>query len=269
MVGNTVKTTVRTNKNIGETLLKIQNLYQDSEDPYGISIKNLNLEVKAGQILGIGGVAGNGQEELMTVLSGELKPKKGKILFDGSLINFLNSEERRSLGIFSAPEERLGHAACPDMNLSDNVLITCSKTAKLTKFGFIQKKLTIELTHDIISKFDVRTQGALSLAASLSGGNLQKFVVGRELLQNPKLLVINQPTWGVDAAAAGFIRQAIINLAEAGTAIIIISQDLDELLEVSDSFTALVSGRISDPRPVDSLDQKYIGQMMSGTILND
>ncbi len=269
MVGNSVKATVRTNKIFGETLLKIQNLYQDSEDPYGISIKNLNLEIKSGQILGIGGVSGNGQEELMTALSGELKPKKGKILFNGSLINSLNSEERRSLGIFSAPEERLGHAACPDMTLSDNVLITCSKTANLTKYGFIQKDLTKNLAQNIISKFDVRTKDFSSLASSLSGGNLQKFVVGRELLQNPKLLVINQPTWGVDAAAANFIRQAIINLAEAGTAVIIISQDLDELLEVSDDFTALVSGRISNPRPVGDLGLKDIGEMMSGTLLDD
>ena len=205
----------------------------------------------------------------MTTLSGELKPKKGKILFNDSVINNLNSEERRSLGIFSAPEERLGHAACPDMTLSDNVLITCSKTANLTKYGFIQKDLTRNLTQNIISKFDVRTKDYSSLASSLSGGNLQKFVVGRELLQNPKLLVINQPTWGVDAAAASFIRQAIINLAEAGTAVIIISQDLDELLEISDDFTALVSGRISDPRPVGDLGLKDIGEMMSGTLLND
>ena len=134
-------------------------------------------------------------------------------MFNDSLINSLNSEERRSLGIFSAPEERLVHAACPEMTLSDNVLITCSKTANLTKFGFIQKDLTRNLTQKIISKFDVRTKDFSSLASSLSGGNLQKFVVGRELLQNPKLLVINQPTWGVDAAAASFIRQAIINLA--------------------------------------------------------
>ena len=170
---------------------------------------------------------------------------------------------------FSAPEERLGHAACPDMTLSDNVLITCSKTANLTKYGFIRKDLTRSLTQNIISKFDVRTKDYSSLASSLSGGNLQKFVVGRELLQNPKLLVINQPTWGVDAAAASFIRQAIINLAEAGTAVIIISQDLDELLEVSDDFTALVGGRISDPRPVGDLVLKDIGEMMSGTLLND
>ena len=155
------------------------------------------------------------------------------------------------------------------MKLSENVLITCSKTAKLTKYGIIQRNFSEELTREIINKFDVKTDSTSSVASSLSGGNLQKFVIGRELLQNPKLLIINQPTWGVDASAAAFIRQAIINLAESGTAVIIISQDLDELIEVSDSFTALVGGRISDPKPMSGLKIRDIGQMMSGAMSYD
>ena len=268
MVGSTVKNTVKDGGEQGEVILKIQNLYQDSQDSYGTSIKNLSLEIKSGQILGIGGVAGNGQEELMASLSGEQHPKKGKIFYNGRLINNLNAEERRALGIFSAPEERLGHASCPEMKLSENVLITCANTAKLTKYGLIQKRLTENLTTKIISEFDVRTSGTSALASSLSGGNLQKFVIGRELLQNPKLLIINQPTWGVDAAAARFIRQSIINLAKDGTAVVIISQDLDELIEISDDFTALVGGKISEPRKMSELKLKVIGEMMSG-ISND
>ena len=268
MVGSTVKNTVKDGGEQGEVILKIQNLYQDSQDSYGTSIKNLSLEIRSGQILGIGGVAGNGQEELMASLSGEQRPKKGKIFYNGRLINNLNAEERRALGIFSAPEERLGHASCPEMKLSENVLITCANTAKLTKYGLIQKRLTENLTTKIISEFDVRTSGTSALASSLSGGNLQKFVVGRELLQNPKLLIINQPTWGVDAAAARFIRQSIINLAKDGTAVVIISQDLDELIEISDDFTALVGGKISEPRKMSELKLKVIGEMMSG-ISND
>ena len=269
MVGSSIKPTVRLNRKFGDIVLKLENLYQDSEDPYGTSIKNLNLEVKGGEILGVGGVSGNGQDELMTALSGELSPRKGKIFFKGSDISLLNAEGRRALGIFSAPEERLGHAACPSMKLSENVLITCSKTAKLTKYGIIQRNFSEELTREIINKFDVKTDSTSSVAASLSGGNLQKFVIGRELLQNPKLLIINQPTWGVDASAAAFIRQAIIDLAESGTAVVIISQDLDELIEVSDSFTALVGGRISDPKPMSGLKIRDIGQMMSGAMSYD
>ncbi len=266
MVGNSLKSPVRVERKFGQVILKLENVYRESEDQFGTSLKNINLEVKSGEILGIGGVSGNGQEELMTTLSGELAPRKGTVLFKGSKINFMNAEERRCIGIFSAPEERLGHAACPHMKLSENVLITCSKTANLTNYGMIQKNLSERLTKEIISEFDVKTTSSESVASSLSGGNLQKFVIGRELLQKPKLLIINQPTWGVDAAAASFIRQSIINLAENGSAVVIISQDLDELIEISDKFTALVGGRISDPKPTDTLQIKDIGQMMSGTL---
>lgn len=269
MVGTKIKTTVRMEKPYGNVVLKLKNIYLDSEDTFGTSLKNLNLEIKMGQIMGIGGVAGNGQNELMTILSGELRPRKGAIYLNDTIINTLNPEERRGIGIHSSPEERLGHAACPTMMLSENVLITCSKTANLINYGFIRRKKSERFTKDIIEKFDVKTPSTNSMASSLSGGNLQKFVIGRELLQSPKVLVVNQPTWGVDAAAAAFIRQSIIDLAKMGTAVLIISQDLDELIEVSDDFTALVGGKISIPQPMRNLTIKAIGEMMSGITVND
>jgi simple sugar transport system ATP-binding protein len=116
----------------------------------------------------------------------------------------------------------------------------------------------------IIETFDVRTPGPANAARSLSGGNLQKFVIGREVLQRPDLLVVNQPTWGVDASAAAAIRQALLDLAENGTAIVVISQDLDELMEISDRFAALNEGRLSDPRPAAGLSVEEIGLMMGG-----
>ena len=111
------------------------------------------------------------------------------------------------------------------------------------------------LPNRIIQSFDVRTPGPDSAARSLSGGNLQKFVIGREVLQRPEVLVVNQPTWGVDAAAAASIRQALLDLAAGGTAVIAISQDLDELMEISDRFAALNEGRLSQPQPTQGLDR--------------
>ena len=116
----------------------------------------------------------------------------------------------------------------------------------------------------MISEFDVRTPGPENAARSLSGGNLQKFVIGREVLQRPEVLVVNQPTWGVDASAAAAIRQSLLDLAAGGTAVICISQDLDELMEISDSFAALNEGRLSAPRPAAGPTVDEIGLMMGG-----
>ena len=121
-----------------------------------------------------------------------------------------------------------------------------------------------DFAEQIIQAFDVRTPGSDRAARSLSGGNLQKFVIGREVLQDPEVLIVNQPTWGVDAAAAAAIRQSLMDLAAKGAAIVVISQDLDELMEISDRFGALNEGRLSDLRPTTGLTIDEIGLMMGG-----
>merc|ERR1711969_262985 len=171
------------------------------------------------------------------------------IAFKGQDVGPLGPTARRALGILSAPEERLGHAAAPDMSLTENAMLTGAAREGLDRHGMLDWPAARKFAERIISTFDVRTPGPGSAARSLSGGNLQKFVIGREVLQRPELLVVNQPTWGVDASAAAAIRQALLDLAENGTAVIVISQDLDELMEISDLFAALNEGRLSVPRP--------------------
>ena len=222
------------------------------------------MTVRKGEVLGIGGVAGNGQDELLGVLSGEILTTADAIKFNGQKIGKLGPTARRKLGVLTAPEERLGHAAAPDMSLTENALLTGSVREGLESNGFLKWAETKSFAEKIISAFDVRTPGPENAARSLSGGNLQKFVIGREVLQNPDVLVVNQPTWGVDAAAAASIRQAILDLAAKGTAVICISQDLDELMEISDSFAALNEGRLSAPRPTTGLTVDEIGLMMGG-----
>ena len=266
MVGTSFSSPKKSKFKKGKECLKINNLSFKPLDPFGIPIRNLNLKIHHGEILGIGGVAGNGQEEFLSLLSGELKPSNGSLLFDGLDITKLNVIERRNKGLLTAPEERLGHAAVPVMTLTENCLITAEHRMNLSKKGFIDYESSKKLSDEIIKKLDVRTSGSDALARSLSGGNLQKFVIGRELIQKPKIFIVNQPTWGVDAAAASSIRQQILDLAKDGAAVIVISQDLDELLEISDVFCALVGGQLSSPENTSELNPSKIGMLISNSI---
>ncbi len=220
--------------------------------------------MRRGEVLGIAGVAGNGQDELLIALSGELRAARDAVQIEGSGVGDLGPNERRLRGLVAAPEERLGHAAAPDMSLVENALLSGVVRKRLTWRGFIDWAGTRAFASEIVERFDVRTPGTWVAARALSGGNLQKFVVGRELSQEPSVIVINQPTWGVDASAAAAIRQAILDRAAAGAAVVVISQDLDELLEIADRFAALNEGRLSAPRPTQGLTIDEIGLMMGG-----
>lgn len=264
MVGSTLQTPERSGREFGEVALDVSGLSVPSPSEFGTALKNVHMTVRKGEVLGVGGVAGNGQDELLGVLSGEIQTTADAIKFNGQPIGKLGPTARRKLGVLTAPEERLGHAAAPDMSLTENALLTGSVREGLENNGFLKWSETKSFAEKIISAFDVRTPGPENAARSLSGGNLQKFVIGREVLQNPDVLVVNQPTWGVDAAAAASIRQSILDLAAKGTAVICISQDLDELMEISDSFAALNEGRLSAPRPTTGLTVDEIGLMMGG-----
>lgn len=263
MVGQKIKPTIKTKSVSKEKVLEVRNLSIQSKNTFGTNLKNISFKLHHGEILGIGGVAGSGQDELLSALTGETKIKKNTLLFKERDIGKLNPQERREMGLLTAPEERLGHAAAPEMNLVENCLITAKRVEGLVKNGLINFTKATEFANSIIEKFDVRTDNATNSAKNLSGGNLQKFLIGRELSHNPEVLVVNQPTWGVDASAAQFIRQALLDLTSQGNAVIVISQDLDELLEISDKFTALVNGSISKPQLTHNMSISEIGLMLS------
>jgi len=264
MVGSTLHTPSRAAKEPGAVVLGLNGLSVQSANPFGTSLRDITLDVRAGEVLGIGGVAGNGQDELLAALSGEALSGPSDVQLSGQDIGHLGPNARRQLGILAAPEERLGHAAAPDMSLTENALLTGAIREELVQNGFLRWPKAQGFAEKIIAEFDVRTPGPGNAARALSGGNLQKFVIGREILQRPVCLVVNQPTWGVDASAAADIRQALLDLAEGGAAVIVISQDLDELMEISDRFAALNEGRLSDPRPASGLSVEEIGLMMGG-----
>jgi len=264
MVGTVLHNPNRQPAEPGEIVLDVSGLSVKPSTPFGKTLKNLHFTVRAGEVLGIGGVAGNGQDELLAALSGEVLADANAIRLNGQPIGQLGPNARRRLAMLSAPEERMGHAAAPDMSLTENALLTGAIRENLVNRGVVKWPAARAFAKRIIEGFDVRTPGPDNMARALSGGNLQKFVIGREVLQRPDILVVNQPTWGVDASAAAAIRQALLDLASAGAAVIVISQDLDELMEVSDRFAALNEGRLSEARPTRALSLEEIGLMMGG-----
>ncbi|WP_255470987.1 ABC transporter ATP-binding protein [Paracoccus sp. M683] len=264
MVGGEMRDIDRSGRIAGEVLLHAENISISAATAEGTALKNITFSVRSGEILGIGGVAGNGQEELLSVLSGETRSPAGSVTLEGRDLSQARPEARRMAGLLAAPEDRLGHAAVPDFSLTDNALLTASGRKSLVRNGLIDRAAARGYAEQVIRDFDVRTPGPGTAARALSGGNLQKFVIGREVLQAPRVLVVNQPTWGVDAGAAAAVRQSLLDLARAGAGVIVISQDLDELMELSDRFCALNEGRLSDPRPTESLTLDEIGLMLGG-----
>lgn len=251
-----------------ENVLEISELEFKSDDPFACPLHSLNLEVKKGEILGIAGVAGNGQDELMSLLSGEEICGANNINLLGHDIGTWNPGKRREIGFAFVPEERLGRGAVPDMSLKENALLSSSHKGLLNK-GWIRFDKVKELTQTIIEKYKVKCAGQEAQAKSLSGGNLQKFIIGREIEQKPKLLVCSHPTWGVDIGAAILIRHALIELRDQGCAIIVVSEDIDELYQISDRLCAICDGHLSPIKPTQEITIDTLGQWMAGHFATD
>ncbi|MGV8890649.1 MAG: ABC transporter ATP-binding protein [Pseudomonas sp.] len=250
----------------GEAFLSVSGLSWHNPDPFGCSLKDIDLEVRGGEIVGIAGVAGNGQDELLALLSGEerLHCNDGKrISFGGQPVAHLRPDARRKLGLAFVPAERLGHGAVPELSLANNALLTAFQQGLVSK-GLIQRDKVEALAEEIIRRFGVKTPDTQTPARSLSGGNLQKFILGREILQQPKLLVAAHPTWGVDVGAAATIHRAIIALRDAGAAILVISEDLDELFQICDRLGALCSGRLTSLKATVDTRLTDVGGWMAG-----
>jgi simple sugar transport system ATP-binding protein len=221
----------------------------------------LSFEVRAGEIVGIAGISGNGQNALMALLAGERPAGVGSIRLDGRSIGALGPQRRRSLGLRYVPEERIGHGAVPELSLADNVLLTIDR---LRRHGFVRPAAAGEYAGEVVQRFDVRCAGVQARAASLSGGNLQKYLVGREVLAEPTVLLVNQPTWGVDVGAAAAIRNALIALRARGCAILVVSEEVDELFELADRLMVMAGGRLSPAVAAHRLPTDELGRWMAG-----
>ncbi|WP_341702478.1 ABC transporter ATP-binding protein [Ferrovibrio sp.] len=249
----------------GAPRLEVAGLSLAAEAAHGVGIADVSFAVAAGEILGIAGVAGNGQGELLAALAGErLSDTAASLRINGEPAGRLGPSRRRRLGLGIVPEERNGHGAVPELSLADNVLLTARDRLGMVARGFLDRPAARRYAEKVIAAFGVRCKGPEAPAGSLSGGNLQKFIIGREILQEPDVLVVAQPTWGIDAAAVATVQQALLDLAARGCAVVVISQDLDELLALSDRIAVIHGGRLSAPRPTVSLTVDEIGLLMGG-----
>ncbi|MFG0242526.1 MAG: ABC transporter ATP-binding protein [Phycisphaerales bacterium JB054] len=250
----------------GGPRLELRGLSASPDGPFSVTLQDINLSVKRGEVVAIAGIAGNGQGELFDLLSGERRAQNSDtIVIDGTASGHLGITHRRRQGCGFVPEERLGHGAVPGLRLSENIVLTRHGTGDgLVRGGMLDMALARRMEQRIKSNFDVRMSHDDPEARALSGGNLQKFVIGRELDRTPGVLVVNQPTWGVDAGAAALIRQELIDLSRQGSAVLVISQDLDEIFEVADRIAVISRGHLSPAEPAAQLTRERIGLLMGG-----
>ncbi|WP_313077509.1 ABC transporter ATP-binding protein [Melaminivora sp.] len=248
---------------VGEVVLCTQGLSLEAGDPFGVPLVSIDLEVRAGEVVGIAGISGNGQKELLYALSGEdTRAAPAMVEVAGRPAGRLRPRQRRQLGLHFVPEERLGRGAVPTMGLAHNLLLTRGNAVGAG--GWLRMRRLRSQAQDIITRFGVKAGGPDAPARSLSGGNLQKFIVGREIDARPKLLIVSQPTWGVDVGAAAQIRGEILKLRDAGCAVLVVSEELDELFEICDRLHVLAKGRLSPSVPRAEASVERIGEWMSG-----
>ncbi len=248
---------------LGALALDITSLSLDKQSPFGTNLKDIALQVRAGEIVGVAGVSGNGQQEFMAALSGEdARAPLGSIQLFGHDISRHSPRHRRKQGLHFVPEERLGRGAVPTLSLADNTLLT--RTHTVSASGWIKVDEVRRLAEQLIDRFNVKAGGPGAAAKSLSGGNLQKFIVGREIDARPKLLIVSQPTWGVDVGAAALIRGELLKLRDEGCALLVVSEELDELFEICDRLVVIAAGRVSPSVPTSQATIEQIGEWMSG-----
>jgi simple sugar transport system ATP-binding protein len=247
----------------GEVLFQTVNLSLQKEDQFGVDLQGINLQVHSGEVVGIAGVSGNGQRELLYALSGEdtRAPAQAIQLLQND-VGHLDAHDRRQVGLHFVPEERLGRGAVPSLSLAQNMLLTRSEA--IAPSGWIDMRALQAQAQKVIDQFNVKANGTEAAAQSLSGGNLQKFIVGREIDANPKVLLVSQPTWGVDVGAAAQIRGELLALRDAGCAVLVVSEELDELFEICDRMYVMANGKLSPSIDRKNASVAQIGEWMSG-----
>jgi simple sugar transport system ATP-binding protein len=237
------------------------------EDQFGVDLEDIHLHVRSGEVVGIAGVSGNGQKELLYALSGEDdRAPRGSIHMGEADVSRMHPGRRRKMGLHFVPEERLGRGAVPTLSLAHNLLLTRTESISMPRFagGWIRVRQLEAHAARLIKEYKVKANGPTAVARSLSGGNLQKFIVGREIDAKPRLLIVSQPTWGVDVGAAAQIRGEILALRDAGCAVLVVSEELDELFEVCDRMHVIARGKLSPSVPIAEATVEKIGEWMSG-----
>ncbi len=244
----------------GEVVLDVRNLR------FGSKLNDVSFEVRAGEIVGVAGVEGNGQTELIELLAGLQRASNGGFELKGSEISERSAREIKELGIAHIPEDRHRRGLLLDFDLADNTILGTHycKPVVASELGLIDEKVVEEKAERLIHDFDVRPPNQALPARALSGGNQQKLIIGREFDLHPKLLLVSQPTRGVDIGAIEFIHRKIVELRDAGAAILLVSAELEEVLSLSDRVLVMYQGKIVGEVDPQKIDQEEIGLMMTG-----
>jgi simple sugar transport system ATP-binding protein len=267
MIGAEPPLLQRAAKHAGAAVMTVKGLNLEREDQFGVDLDDIHLHVRSGEVVGIAGVSGNGQKELLYALSGEDdRAPRGSVHMGEVDVSKMHPGQRRKMGLHFVPEERLGRGAVPTLSLAHNMLLTRTESITAPKFmgGWIRVRQLEQHAARIIKAFNVKAGGPHAVARSLSGGNLQKFIVGREIDAKPTLFIVSQPTWGVDVGAAAQIRGEILALRDAGCAVLVVSEELDELFEVCDRMHVIARGKLSPSVPLAQASVEKIGEWMSG-----
>ena len=248
----------------GETILQAENLTARSDKDF-VALKGVSFSVRAGEIFGIAGISGNGQHELAEVLAGLRKPAGGSIVLDGNEITNTSTLQRWQLGMGYIPAERVDVGSIGDFSLTENVAMNYFFDRRFSRRGLVDYGKVQRLTKEIISEYDVAAPSPETNAKNLSGGNLQKLILARVLSRKPRLIIANLPTQGLDVGATEFVRNKLMEAKREGAGILLISEDLDEVLALSDWVAPIYEGEFMDIIPGDEVVRETVGAMMAGS----
>jgi len=243
-------------------LLELDNISSDPDSRMGL--KEITLSVHAGEIVGVAGVSGNGQSELGDMVAGVLAPANGRVKVNGTTVNPLSPRNMQRLGIGRIPEDRMGTGLITTLPLSDNIVLPRIHERRFSRFGFLKPAAIRRFASNRIAQFGIKAARSDIRAGTLSGGNLQKALLARELAWNPRVLMVAQPTRGLDVSAAGFVHEQFLQLRLKGSGVLVISEDLEELFLLCDRIAVMFEGRIMAVLPIETASVQQVGMLMAG-----
>ena len=266
MVGQKLAKIKKKNNNLKnkDEIFKVKHLNFYSNDPFETNLENINFSVKKGECLGIAGISGNGQNELFQILSGEIITSNTSIIFRNKEIAQLNPKQRREYLMAFSPEDRISQAAVPELKIYENVALNNFKSSNFFEKGLVNEKKIKEHSKKILTDFSVNTDNVELKSQFLSGGNLQKLILGRELITAPELLICYNPTWGLDVGAINYIHETLLKINDQEKSTILISTDTEELLKLSDRIAVIYKGKLSRIMPSEEVTPEKLGVLMGG-----
>jgi ABC-type uncharacterized transport system ATPase subunit len=267
MVGSDIPRAIRERQLPGKEVLSLKNITLTGKGGKK-AISNLSLGLRANEIIGIAGVSGNGQSQLADMISGLISTYEGEILLDSTPVKNISPRHMIKKGVGRIPDDRNGTGLISDMTVMENVASETYGEFPFSKIGFLRFRAIADQARKLVKKFDVRCPGIGTPVQKLSGGNMQKLILARELSGSPGIILANQPTWGLDVGATAYVHNQLINAAKQGAGIILISEDLDELFQVADRIQVMYHGRLSDSEDVDIVDRAKLGLIMSGQFIS-